>query len=36
MTRTSIEFAIKVFLVALICTFAYTVYKVLLQIGIVG
>ncbi len=36
MTRSSIEAATKIFLVALICTFIYTVYRVLLQIGIVN
>jgi|GEM_PF-4114596 len=32
MTRTSIELAIKVFLIALICTFIYTVTRVFEQI----
>ncbi len=33
MTRSSIEFAAKVYIVALICVFIYTVFKVLAQIG---
>jgi len=33
MTRSSIENATKIFLVALILTFFYTVYKVLQMIG---
>lgn len=33
MTRTSIERSIYVFIVALICTFIYTVCKVLALIG---
>jgi hypothetical protein len=33
MTRTSIETATKIFLVALICVFIYTVTKVLHQMG---
>lgn len=33
MTRSSIETATKIFLVALIITFLYTVYKVLQMIG---
>ncbi len=33
MTRSSIETATKIFLVALIITFIYTVYKVLQMIG---
>ena len=33
MTRSSIETATKIFLVALILTFLYTVYKVFLMIG---
>lgn len=33
MTQTSIETAIKIFLLALCITFAYTVYKVLTQMG---
>lgn len=33
MTRSSIEAAAKVFLVALVLTFAYTVYKVLQMVG---
>jgi hypothetical protein len=33
MTRSSIEAATKIFLVALIITFLYTVYKVLEMIG---
>jgi len=33
MTRSSIETATKVFLVALIITFLYTVYKVLQMVG---
>lgn len=34
MTRTSIETAAKVYIVALICVFIWTVTKVLAQIGI--
>jgi len=34
MTRTSIETAAKVYIVALICVFIWTVFKVLTQIGI--
>ncbi len=33
MTRSSIETATKIFLVALILTFIYTVYKVFQMIG---
>ena len=33
MTRSSIEIAIKIFVVALIATFALTVYKVLAMLG---
>lgn len=33
MTRSSIETATKIFLVALIITFCYTVYKVLQMLG---
>ncbi len=33
MTQTSIETAIKIFLLALVVTFGYTVYKVLTQMG---
>lgn len=36
MTRSAIEFCIKIFMIALICTFALTVYKVLGMLGIVG
>ena len=35
MTRSSIEAATKIFIVALIFTFCYTVYRVLLQVGFV-
>jgi hypothetical protein len=35
MTRTSIEAATKIFLVALILTFIWTVYKVLAQVGLI-
>ncbi|MEY4245390.1 MAG: hypothetical protein RLZZ245_2975 [Verrucomicrobiota bacterium] len=35
MTRSSIEAAAKVYIVALIFVFIWTVYKVLLQIGLV-
>jgi hypothetical protein len=34
MTRTSIETAAKVYIVALICVFIWTITKVLAQIGI--
>ncbi len=34
MTRTSIERSIYIFIVALVCTFAYTVCKVLALMGI--
>lgn len=34
MTRSSIEAATKIFLVALILTFIWTVYKVLAQVGL--
>jgi hypothetical protein len=34
MTRSSIETATKIFLVALICTFVWTVVKVLQQMGL--
>lgn len=34
MTRPAIEFAIKIFLVALVATFIWTVFKVLQQMGI--
>jgi len=33
MTRPSIEFAIKIFIVALILVFIWTVYKVFVQVG---
>ena len=33
MTRTSIEFAIKIYIVLLILVFIYTVTKVLAQVG---
>lgn len=35
MTRASIELATKIFLVALILTFIWTVYKVLVQMGLI-
>ena len=34
MTRTSIEACIKLFIVALICTFIWTVFRVLGMIGV--
>jgi hypothetical protein len=33
MTRSSIEAAAKIYIIALICVFVWTVYKVLAQIG---
>ena len=35
MTRSSIETATKIFIVALICVFVWTVFKVLMQMGLV-
>lgn len=36
MNRPRIEACIKLFIVALIFTFFYAVYRVMLQVGIVG
>jgi hypothetical protein len=36
MTKRAIENAIKIFLVALILVFLWTVYKVMIQMGLLG